>query len=73
MLLVVDMEVIGIDGGGDGGGDKGIVMTLVGRGISGVDVDGIGLCHCRGNSEVVVVGEMGAIVGGAKEMVGGVD
>lgn len=55
MLLLVAMEVIGIDGGGDDGGDEGIVMTLVGGGTGAVSMDGIGLCHCRGGSGVVVI------------------
>ena len=68
------MEVIGINGGGDNGHDEGIVMTLVGGGIWGVDVDGIELCHCRGGSGVVVVREMSATIGeGAEAMVGDVD
>jgi len=71
---MVNVEGTGIDDGGYGGGDDGIVMILVGGGIRGVDVEGIGLCHCRGNGRMVDIGEMSFIVGeGAGTMMGGVD
>ena len=74
MLLVIEMEVIEMDGDGDGGGDEGVVMKLVGGGICGVDVDKIRLCHCKGGCKMVVIGEMGATLGeGAEVAVGGVD
>lgn len=38
------MEGARIDSGGDGGGDDGIVMKLVGV-IRGADAKGVGLCH----------------------------
>lgn len=46
--LVVGVEVTGTDGGEDGGGDEGILMTLAGGGTIGVNADEIRLCHYRG-------------------------
>ena len=72
--LVVGVEATGTDGGEDGGGDEGILMTLARGWKTGVDVDEIGLCHCMGSCGMVIVGETGAIVGeGAVIVVDGED
>lgn len=63
-----------VDGTGiDGGGDDGRVIILVGGVIRGVDVEGIRLCHCRGDGWVVGTREIGATMGeGAGMDMGGV-
>lgn len=39
------IEGLEIDGGGDGGGDDGIEMTLVEGVMRGDDTKDVGLCH----------------------------
>jgi len=72
--LVVGVEATGTDSGEDDGGDEGILMTLVGGQTTGVDVDEIRLCHCKGSCGMVAVGETGATVGeGIVVVAGGED
>lgn len=39
------MEGARIDVGGDGTGDDGMVIKLMGGVMRGVDMEGVGLCH----------------------------
>jgi len=46
----IDVEDTRIDGDEDGGGNDGMVITLMGGVIRGADLIGVGLCHCKGDN-----------------------
>ena len=48
-MVGFDVEDTRIDDGEDGGGDDGMVITLMGGVIRGDDVEGVGLCLYKGD------------------------
>lgn len=77
-MLLVDMGMKGskIDVGGDGDGNDGMEMTLMGGVMREANVKGIGLCHKNGDGNVGNGGRVGddggdeTVVGGAWDEMG---